>query len=267
MEILRETMHNHFSDISPYYKHIRTTDSQPIEFLSKRIKGLSAITAADIGCGDGRYDLLLFEHLKNLHLICVDTNRSMLKHASDYLKGNGIYDFVAVEANANDLPFEADQLDCVFIFNAIHYFDLVSFLEKMAVVTKLGGFFSIYTRLQSQNAESIWGKYFPLFLEKEKRLYELDDIHKAVLLTGFFTIESIKDFQFHRKATLSQLVDRVRKKFYSTFSLYEIHELNNALKQFKKNIIQNFDDPECIEWVDENVLILLRLKQKASALN
>lgn len=260
-------VYNHFSQIALSYRDIRTTDLQPIQFIRERLKDLKTIRAADIGCGTGRYNLLLFEHLNNLHLTCIDINESMLKEASAYLKGNGMQRFITVKANAFDLPVKANMMDCVFTFNAIHHFDLLRFVEKAAVITKEDGFIFIYTRLQSQNARNIWGRHFPLFLEKEERLYELNDITETVDSTSCSTIESIKNFYFRRKATLDQLLDKVRKRHYSTFSLYDDHELEDCLRKFKKKIVHHFTDPEQIEWFDENIMIVLRLGSKTGPLS
>ncbi|UCH00436.1 MAG: class I SAM-dependent methyltransferase, partial [Deltaproteobacteria bacterium] len=225
------------------------------------------IRAADIGCGAGRYNLLLFEHLDNLHLTCIDINESMLKETSAYLKGNGIHRFITVKANVYDLPLKGNLMDCVFTFNAIHHFDLIRFVEKAAAITKEDGLIFIYTRLQSQNARNIWGRYFPLFLEKEERLYELNDITEAIDSTSCSTIESIENFQFKRKSTLDQLLDKVRKRHYSTFSLYDDHELEYCLRKFRKKIAHHFTDPEQIEWFDENIMIVVRPGPKTAPLS
>lgn len=254
----QRNIYNHFSKIAPSYRRIRTTDLQPILVIRETLKGLRRIRAVDIGCGAGRYILLLFRHLKNLHLTCIDINESMLKQASAYLKANGIQSFTPVKANANDLPLKDNLMDCVFTFNAIHHFDLPSFVEGAATITKEGGFIFIYTRLQSQNERNIWGRHFPLFLEKEERLYELNEITETIDTTTCSTVESIKNFQFRRKATLDQLLDKVRKKHYSTFCLYDDHELEDCLKEFEKKIIHHFTDPEHIEWFDENIMVILR---------
>jgi len=262
MTIHQDNTHNHFSKIAPLYRDIRTTDLQPIRFISKRLKDLKTVRAADIGCGAGRYSLLLFKHLNNLHLTCIDVNESMLKETSAYLKRNDIDRFILLKAHATDLPLKDNLMDCVFTFNAIHHFHFLRFVEKAVAITKEDGFIFIYTRLQSQNARNIWGRYFPLFLEKEERLYELNDIIGAVDSTSCSTMESIKTFKFRRKATLDHLLDKVRKRHYSTFSLYDDRELRACLKEFKRKIMRNFTDPRHIEWIDENIMILLRSGSK-----
>jgi ubiquinone/menaquinone biosynthesis C-methylase UbiE len=260
----QRNIYDHFTEIAPSYRHIRTTDLQPILCIREKLKDLRTVRAVDIGCGAGRYNLLLFRYLRNLHLTCIDINESMLKETSTYLRRSGIHPFTLVKANAHDLPLKGNLMDCVFSFNAIHHFDFLTFIEEVATITREGSFVFIYTRLQSQNERNIWGKHFPLFLEKEQRLYELKEITQAMKLTSCSTIDSIENFQFKRKATLDQLLNRVRKRHYSTFYLYDDQELEHCLKQFEREIINHFSDPEHIEWFDENIMIVLRTASKTA---
>lgn len=260
MEVYREKMYKHFSEIAPAYRYVRITDLEPIQIIGQKLNDLTTVTAVDVGCGDGRYSLLLFEYLNNLNLTCIDSNEQMLKQASSYLKGNGINNFIAMKANADDLPLKCAPIDSIFSFNAVHHFNFQRFVERAATITKEGGLIFIYTRLTSQNSRNIWGRYFPLFSEKENRLYEIDEVKKIVDSTRCVGIESIKNFQFKRTATLECLVKKAKTRHYSTFSLYEEDELEEALKTFKKNICRHFLDEDKIEWVDGNILFILTVK-------
>lgn len=53
------------------------------------------------------------------------------------------------------------------------------------------------------------------------------------------------------------LVEKVKTRHYSAFSLYEEDELDKALKTFQENICSQFLDEDQIEWIDENVLFIL----------
>jgi ubiquinone/menaquinone biosynthesis C-methylase UbiE len=256
----QQNMYDHFIKIATSYKDLRTTDLEPILFINKKLKGLNIIKATDIGCGAGRYDLLFFKYLNNLSLTCIDNNESMLEQTSNHLKNNGITNFKTIKSDINDSSLEDGSMDCIFTFNAIHHFDFVRFIENAARTIKKTGFIFIYTRLRSQNAKNIWGVYFPLFLEKEDRLYELGEMETMINSTNSLTIESIKNFKYKRSSTLKQLINKVKAKHYSTFSLYKKNELKDSLKKFRENIIKNFSDPEQIEWFDENILLVLRHK-------
>lgn len=248
-------MYEHFSQVASSYRHIRQTDLEPILFITELLKECPQVNAADVGCGAGRYDLLLLQHVNNLHLTCIDVNESMLEQVADYLTQHQCLHFTTLRADGNEIPLEDHSLDCVLTFNAIHHFDLIQFIRNAARVVKADGNIFIYTRLRSQNAGNIWGRYFPLFLEKETRLYELDEIEEAVRSVDGVKVQQVKPFRYQRKATIQQLVERVHAKHYSTFSLYTDEELNDALAVFQADLKNAFHDT--IEWTDENTLFVL----------
>ena len=255
-----ENMYSHFARVAPAYRQVRTTDTEPIAFIGEILNEMPGVKAADVGCGAGRYDLLLFQHLNNLHLTCIDINESMLEQVSRYLTSHGIKNVKTVKADADDIPLEDNSMDCVLSFNAIHHFDFVNFIKRSNNVIKDYGRVFIYTRLRSQNGRNIWGKHFPLFAETESRLYELHEMEEWVRSVDSLSLETAKPFKYKRNCTLEQLVDKVKARHYSTFSLYEEDELDEALKEFQENIRQEFQDTNRIEWYDENILLVLKPK-------
>lgn len=255
-----QTMHRHFSQVASAYRQIRTTDMEPIQFIADTLKDRVQIKAADVGCGEGRYDLLLFQHLNRLHLTCIDVNQSMLKQVTDYLTQNDISDFKTITADGKDFPLEDNSMDCIFTFNAIHHFDFVRFIGNSGRVINSNGKIFIYTRLRSQNARNIWGRYFPLFSAKEDRLYELDELEKYIHSVRSVKLESTQVFKYKRRSNLEQLIEKVKARHYSTFSLYGENELAESLEEFQKNLNAIFLDMNEIEWVDENILLVLNKK-------
>ena len=261
MHTVSRTMYDHFSRIATGYNELRTTDLEPVLFIKNTLKHLKQIKAADIGCGAGRYDLLFFKYLNNLNLTCIDINQSMLKETMNYLKSNGITHFKIMKSEGNDIPLKNRSQDCIFTFNVIHHFNFVRFIENAARVIKKAGYIFIYTRLRSQNARNIWGRYFPLFLEKEKRLFQRNKIETIINSTGTLTIESFKKFKYKRSSSLKQLLYRALNRHYSTFSIYSNAELEDSARNFQKNIMSTFSNPDNVEWFDENILFLLRHKR------
>jgi ubiquinone/menaquinone biosynthesis C-methylase UbiE len=252
-------MNHHFSSLAPSYRAIRTTDVEPVLFISEMLKSLPEIRALDVGCGCGRYDLLLFQHLNNLHLTCMDINGAMLEQVSEYLKSHNITEFKTIKGDANVIPLEDNSMDCVLTFNAVHHFDYIKFIENSHRVIKKDGAVFIYTRLRSQNARNIWGRYFPLFSEKETRLYELDEIERWLQAVGLLRLDTVREFKYKRCASLEELTGKVKARHYSTFSMYSSQdELEAALEVFRGNLNEKFEDASRIEWFDENILLALR---------
>lgn len=255
-------IHHHFSRIARKYRILRITDLEPILCIKKELQKLPKIEAADVGCGDGGYDLKLFQRLGDrLYLHCIDANPKMLKQLEVHLAQHGIKNFQIREAPAKDLPIEDDSLDCIFTFNAIHHFKLLGFLKEASRVLKDNGYLFIYTRLRSQNSRNIWGKYFPLFNQKETRLYELNELKEILRKISKLKIQSVEYFKYKRVSSLDWLVKQAQSHHYSTFNLYTEEEFAQSLDKFKQNLQLHFKDLKNITWFDENILLVIR-KQK-----
>ena len=251
-------MHEHFSGIAPDYNELRTTDLEPILFIKDVVGQRPTLQAIDVACGGGRYSLLLCQHLPGLELTLNDLNESMLAGAAEYLRDNGVTTFRTIRADIAHLALSPGTLDAVFTFNAIHHFDPLLFLEKAAQASVEGGHVFIYTRTQRQNAGSVWGRFFPAFAEKEDRLPRYADIESWRDPSGLLGEPSIHRFHYQRRATLAELLRQVRGRHYSTFSLYQHGELEEALATFEEAIREEFPDPDRIEWEDENVMVVFR---------
>lgn len=230
-------------------------------FIRERCNNNHRIEAVDIGTGSGRYCLKLFEQLDNLYLTCIDINAAMLEETSNYLSRAGITDFKTIQSPAEDISLDDNSVDCIFVFNAIHHLNLTEFMAKAAKVLRNGGSIFIYTRLQSQNARNIWGRNFPLFLEKEERLYELDGLKRMIASVESLDTECTKEFKYRRKASLDRLVNLARSRHYSTFSLYQKDEFETALKGFKENIKRHFSSLEQTEWDDEYTMLVIKKRR------
>jgi ubiquinone/menaquinone biosynthesis C-methylase UbiE len=251
-------IHQHFSRIAKRYRNLRTTDLEPITMVVRELKNLAQIEGIDVGCGTGRYDLLLYRYLGEiLRLTCVDANDYMLEELDKYLIKHGLSNFESMHSEAEYLPFPSNALDCVCAFNAIHHFNLPEFLRESDRILKNGGYLFIYTRLREQNGRNIWGQYFPNFHLKETRLYTLDTLMELVAASNLH-VKSIEYFKYGRISTLTRLVKRARDHHYSTFSLYLPEEMEEAITRFKQNIRIEFEDTNQIRWLDENVLFVVR---------
>jgi tRNA (cmo5U34)-methyltransferase len=258
---LKKIFSRHFSSVAKKYRNLRTTDSEPISLIVDKLKSLDHIEAVDVGCGAGRYDLLLYKYLGDkLRLTCLDANAEMLKALTEYLTKHDINSFSVKCSEAETMPFQNSELDCVCTFNAVHHFHLSRFLNESARVLKKGGYLFIYTRLREQNERNIWGQYFPQFQEKETRLYSLDLMKQSIEAVDNLAFESIVFFAYNRSAALEQLLERARSHHYSTFLLYSPEELEEALKGFSLKIKNEFEDPKQIRWFDENILFIIRKK-------
>lgn len=251
-------MHEHFTQIAASYNELRTTDLEPIRYIQEKLQGRTSLRAADIGCGGGRYDLHLLQSLPGLHLTCVDINEAMLEETARFLKSHGQDNFDLLRADGRELRLADKSLDCILTFNTIHHLDPLVFLNQATRALRDQGQIFVYTRLRRQNARSIWGRFFPRFTEKEDRLYKLAQVEEWSDVLDALNLETIEFFRFNRTATLAQLVKQAENKHYSTFYLYSVEELAEAIGGFQRQIEQHFTDPERINWHDENVMMVFQ---------
>jgi len=246
----------HFSTVSARYNELRMTDPEPVDLMLSALAGLSAMTAADVGCGTGRYMIELMRQLgERLFVHFVDCNKDMLKQLRLDPSLVGIAGFDILHSQAERLPLPDRSLDCMLTFNAIHHFNLVRFFGEAGRTLRPGGLLFIYTRFRDQNERGIWGQYFPGFAEKEKRLYDEEQLTRTIGSARGLVVRDLTHLSFQRAATLHCLIQRVRHKHYSTFSLYEPDELERAIEGFQANLKEKFGAFEILEWVDENVMI------------
>jgi ubiquinone/menaquinone biosynthesis C-methylase UbiE len=251
-------MDEHFSKLADKYNDIRQTDQEPIAYIRDLFSKSQPLVAVDVGCGPGRYALLLLRMIPQLHLTCLDRNSAMIAETTRLLRSANIDRFKAAPANASALPLDSSSVDVVFTFNAIHHFILPAFLREAQRVLKKDGMICIYSRLPSQNEASIWGKYFPDFGTVERRLYSLDSIEAVIRSIPGLALDTIKLFQFERMSSLEDLVEKAKARHYSTFSLYSKEHLDACISEFRENVMRDFSDAEPIRWVDGNVLLTVK---------
>ena len=140
----RADMSRHFAEVSPVYRSVRTTDREPVERIARALDGRPRLEGADVGCGDGRYDLAMFEAIPNLSLTCIDASAAMLEQVDGLLRANGIERFRTRHSTAESLELEPGRYDFVSSFNAVHHFEVAEFLCRSRDGLRGGGGLFVY---------------------------------------------------------------------------------------------------------------------------
>ncbi|MHA2027961.1 MAG: class I SAM-dependent methyltransferase [Candidatus Kariarchaeaceae archaeon] len=251
------SVEEHFSIIANTYQELRTTDTKPIDYIIENLPSLENLQIIDLGCGTGRYDLLLLNELDDSGILTgVDANEEMLAKFVENLETQGYSNIRSICASITEIGnIETKQYDVVLSFNSLHHFNLGKFLKLIHQLLKPKGSAFLYTRTRTQNQRSIWGKYFPKFDYYESRLKSLTEMEKAIYDTEGIELKEMKIFNYHRYDKLEKLVKQVSNRHYSTFSIYNQEELVNAIRDFEKNIENEFNNIDEVDWIDRNVML------------
>ena len=248
------TIDKHFSTVASRYRELRTLDVDPVRFIRDRLGRRSSV-GVDVGCGTGRYTEALSEELPHgTVILAIDLNQDMLQvlHQHRVSKAR----IWPVRAPAEGLPLRPHSADWVTTFNAVHHMDLRGFLRSAAEVLKPSGKLFIYTRTPEQNAQSVWGRLFPGFVDKETRLHSEAVLRQAVESTEGLEVDSTRSFRYERSATPEQLLEQAENAHYSTFCLYGREEFAAALLVFLRRLPDHL-----VRWCDGNLLVICERRQ------
>jgi SAM-dependent methyltransferase len=253
------TVGDHFDRVAAAYESLRTTDEAPVrrigQFLPDR-----PVTGVDVGCGTGRYSRLLRGLLpEGSLLVASDVSAAMLAELKTGGHGHAA-GVVPLRSTAEELPLRTASLDLVTAFNCVHHFDLGRFLAAAARVLQPDGQLFIYTRTPRQNARTIWGRYFPGFIEHEQRLHSEAAFRDAVRRAGGLKVIATQTFRHPRSSTAERLRAQAEGRHYSTFSLYTPEELRASIATF----LARLPSPEA-SWVDEHLLVVVGGSRRSQA--
>ena len=255
-------MENHFERVASTYTNVRDTDPDVIDAIINSFPRVDhAIDIAEIGCGSGRYSVLITARLAGcLRLFCCDYSSAMLAECTKYMSQRSPSSRICYcQLDANDLPFADSSFDAVVTMNAVHLFDLDRFVADAARVLRSGGSLCIFTRTPEQNARTVWGQHFPGFTVRETRLHRREVLEESAVRIAELELAGVREFKHSRTESPESLLNRARNFHYSTFALYPSDEFERAMTVFAEKLAQLSVDGK-IEHTAENILVLARRK-------
>lgn len=239
-----ENMLNHFTKVSDAYNMVRDTDCEVVDLIARTIMEVNSPISLDFATGTGRYPIAIARKY-GYKFLCADKNPKMLeKIHEEYLKGDDLIQVIQVNS-LEDIEKPNLGYRAITLMNALHHFDDIPFFVKsVREIISDEGYFLIYTRLDDQNMRTIWGQHFPEFATRENRYLGCSAFPHLQLeeeiIQGGMKVEKVMTFELRRSNTLPELLEKVKKRHYSTFCLYSPKELEEAEREFVNNIYQAF---------------------------
>ena len=183
---------------------------------------------------------------KEIVAVGIDLNAVMLRRGVQLGEASGVR-VARLVGRAETLPFCTPSFDALLCFNAVDHFDLVGFVRQASLVLRRSGRLFIYTRSEKQNRETIWGRFFPGFLERETRLQTTENFVRLLTTAGAFRNVRVRIIPWTLRTSLGRLVDQVHACHYSTFRFFPSGELSAAVNVFCDRVQQAFSDSENLE--------------------
>ena len=195
---------------------------------------------------------------RGLRLFCCDRSREMVAASRVEMRPTSVPTLsLHCRASANELPFADATFHAVVTFNAVHHFDLDRFIAEAARVLRWDGILAIYTRTREQNARTVWGRHFPGFAERETRLPDREGLERAIGNVSLLRLEGILEFAHDQTESVTMLVERTRRRCYSTFTLYSEEEFTQAIATFSKHL-GDLSVNGSVTHAAENTMVLAR---------
>jgi ubiquinone/menaquinone biosynthesis C-methylase UbiE len=231
--------HRHFDQIASVYEDLHDTTLGVIDAVVRHLPRKDRpLRIADVGCGTGRYSFPLAErvHPASRFYLMDHCGKMLLECRKRAAPDGDLNRFLCCRVDANMLPLAERSLDAIVTFNAIHHLDLNRFLVEVGRVLREDGLLVIYTRTQEQNARTVWGRHFPGFKRRETRLFKGGQLERAIDLMDKLCMERTDELYQMREEPPESLVEKARRRHYSTFALYPPEELARALTRFAQRL-------------------------------
>lgn len=188
----------------------------------------------DLGAGTGRFSRLAAERGS---VVAADASLEMLSRARD--KGG----FPRVRADAHALPFRPDAFDVTLLVMVLH--QLADMPRALAEVARVSRRVAVATSDMSTRTLGLLDQAFPSLLAIDRaRFPPIPEIVAGLRAAGFVEVSS-EVRHYRRVVSVDQEIERVRRKYISTFDLLPPGEFERGLafleRELPRQCLDGFD--------------------------
>lgn len=163
-----------------------------------------------------------------------------------------------LRGSSHETGLPSASLSLVTAFNAIHHFSLDTTLPEVARISGPRAMFVVYTRLHEQEADHVWGRHFPDYLD-----HSINPARSLMESFGHlddrFELMETRDYAFQREVDVDWILEQTRSKYYSTLGRYGEEEFNRAFEVFVERLRNERDDANLIRYPSSYSLFLYRV--------
>lgn len=217
-----------YNEISKIYDDVRDGDIILINHFLQELPADDALHILDIGCGTGNYTDLFQRVTQNKHyqVYGVEPSEGMIDKARQ--KNSQV---IFKQAAADDIPFETDLFDFVYMTDVIHHIpDIRKMFAEIRRILKPQGKVCIGTQSHKQIEARPIAQFFPGTVRVDKERYP--DIGEVIAAAQFEGLVYLKqDILFKGQAVElgAGFLELVRKKGYSMLHLLTEQEYQTGL--------------------------------------
>jgi len=226
-----------YNEISKIYDDVREGDILLINHFLQELPAESARNILDIGCGTGNYTDLFqkITRTKQYHIYGIEPSEGMISKARQ--KNSQI---TFKQATAEDIPFEGNFFDFVFMTDVIHHIpDIRKMFSEIQRILKPGGRVCIVTQSHRQVEARPIAHFFPGTVRVDKQRYP--DIDRIIAAAQFACLNYLKQetlFEGEAMEVGADFLELVRKKGYSMLHLLTEREYQTGLSKLE-NALQS----------------------------
>lgn len=185
----------------------------------------------DVGAGTGRFARLLSESNR---VVALDASREMLE------AGRGKGPFGRIRGDALRLPFREDSFDATMFVMVLHQLPELGLPLREAA--RVADKTVIATTDMSVRDLGIMGEAFPNLVRIDRaRFPPIEAISRTLRAEGFAHVR-VEERPYRRLLTVEQQLDRVRRRYLSTFDLLPPGEYEGGVRFLEKELPKRFPD-------------------------
>ncbi len=218
-----------YSKLAEDYDAVRGSETVDREYWFAGLSDMGRLRKGDrildLGAGTGRFSRLAAEVGA---VVAADLSPDMLSKA----RGKGPFDLVRADAHA--LPFRDDAFDLVLLVMVLH--QLADYPRALREVARVSRRAVIATSDMSTRSMGLLDDAFPTLLKIDRARFPPIPAIVDSLRSAGFTEVNVEQRLYRRVVPVAQEIDRVRRKYISTFDLLPPGEFESGLAFLEREL-------------------------------